>query len=333
MFALCSLKPGTLLLVERPYAFVHTKSNETLVDDRSHLITFSITQKSEHRNPDESSVNGGKYLRQTVLELLRQLETRILIDQQQFIDKLSHLSPIRDKPLRKKSDDEDYYLLPYKTFLEIFERNVISTGLWPKLARFNHSCLPNCFYMIINHLCFLSVIKPIEPGDELTISYLPSVYSSYIERTIRLRDYDIDECLCKLCDFDRNMGQSDMQQLCRQFEENEDDEEKRRLTFKHLIRQYSIHRPLGFVEQMSQLKRSVTMNIFLEQIKHGYLAYPYILNYFLSHLNKYDKLRTMIDKFRQEFAYFNWNMDNNDSDNQIKQLTDNIPLFINFLQD
>ena len=41
----------------------------------------------------------------------------------------------------------------------------------------------------------------------------------------------------------------------------------------------------------------------------------------------------MIDKFRQEFAYFNWNMDNNDSDNQIKQLTDNIPLFINFLQD
>jgi hypothetical protein len=90
MFALCPLQPGTLLLVERPYAFVHSRSNETLVNEHTHIITFSLTQKPEHRNTDDGGTNGGKYLRQTVLDLLRQLETRILIDHKQFVEKLSN---------------------------------------------------------------------------------------------------------------------------------------------------------------------------------------------------------------------------------------------------
>lgn len=128
-----------------------------------------------------------------------------------------------------------------------------------------------------------------------------------------------------------------MQQLIRQFEENEDDEEKRRYLFKHLIYQYSINRPLGFIEQMSQLKRSIKIDIFIEQIKHGYLAYPYILNYFLSHMNKYDKLENIIDELRREFAYFNWIIDDDDDDdntnNKITRFTDIIQLFVNFLED
>jgi hypothetical protein len=331
MFALCPLKPGTLLMVERPFAYVHLKTNETLVDDPSHLITFSLTQKPEHRNMEEGGTNGGKYIRQTALELLRQLETRILIDHKQFIQKLSHLSPLRQQTMRKKSDDEDYNLLPYKVLIDLFERNVIGSGLWAKLSRFNHACLPNCFYIIINHLCFLNVLKPIEVGEEMTICYLPSVYSSYIERTLRLREYFIEECQCNLCDYDRNIGRAEMQQICRQFEENEEDEEKRRYLFKHLIYQYSSNRPLGFIEQMSQLKRSVNIDIFVEQVKHGYLAHPYILNYILSHINKSDKLKNIINELQKEFAYINWTSDNDDD--QIRRLTEMIPLLVNFLQD
>ncbi|CAF0794077.1 unnamed protein product [Rotaria sp. Silwood1] len=331
IFALCPLKPGTLLLVEQPFAFVHSKSNEELVDSQSHLVTFSLTQKREHRNIDEDGTSAGKYLRQSVLELLRQFETRILVDHKKFIEKLSHLTPLRQQPLRKKSDDEDYYLLPYKVLIELFERNVIGSGLWPKLARFNHSCLPNCFYIIINHLCFLSVLKPIETGEEMTICYLPSVYSSYIDRTLRLREYYIDECTCKLCDYDKNIGQAEMQQINRQFEESEEDEEKRRYLFKNLIYQYSADRPLGFVEQMSRLKRTVKMDIFIKQVIHGYLAYPYILNYILSHIHKYDKLQCVINELQKEFAYINWTVDNND--NQIKRFRDILQLFINFIQD
>ncbi|CAF2041222.1 unnamed protein product [Rotaria magnacalcarata] len=330
MFALCPLKPGTLLMVEQPFAYVHPKSNETLIDDSSHCITFSLTQKPEHRCTENEEISAGKYLRQPVLELLKQLETRILIDHKKFVEKMSHLLPLRQQPLRKKSDDEDYQLLPYKLLVELFERNVIGSGLWPKLARFNHSCLPNCQFIIINRLCFLSVLKPIETGEELTICYLPSVYTSYIDRTLRLREYHIQECQCKLCDYDKNIGQAEMQQLNRLFDENEEHEEQRRYLFKHLLYLYSLDRPLGFIEQMSRLKRSVKIDIFLKQVRHGYLVYPYILNYILSHKRKYDKLESVINELQKEFAYINWT---SDSDDKIKRFTDILQLLINCIQD
>lgn len=308
MFALCPLKPGTLLLVEQPFAYVHYKSNENLIDNPSHLITFSVTQKPEHRYTEEESISVGKYLRQPTLELLRQFETRILVDHKQFIKKFSHLIPLREQPLGKRSDDEDLYLR-YKALIELFERNVMSCGIWPKLARFNHSCLPNCSYIIINHLCFLCVVKPIDIGEEMTICYLPTMYSSYLDRTLRLREYFITECQCKLCDYDRNIGQAELQQLNRHFEDNEDDENKRRYLFKRLIYQYSSDRPLGFIEQMSQLQRTVKVDIFIQQVKHGYLAHPYILNYILSHKNQFDKLDSVIKELKKEYAYINWTSD------------------------
>ena len=307
LFALSSLQPGTLLLVERSFADVPIKSNEQLVDESSHQILFALTQKSEHRSGGEGSTAAGKYLRQTSLELLKKMEIRILIDPKQSLEKLSHLTPLRLHFQRQKSDDEDeYHVLPYRTFFELYERNVIGPGLWPKLSRFNHSCLPNCYFLLINQLCFVSVLKPIGIGEELTISYLPSVYNSYIERTLRLRDYYIDECQCSLCSYDRKIGQADMQQLCRQFEENEDDEDKRRYLFKNLIYRYGSSRPLGFIEQLNQLKRSVNIEIFVEQVKHGYLTHPFILNYLLSHLDKYEKLKSIFQMLDEEFAYFNW---------------------------
>ncbi|CAF4370110.1 unnamed protein product, partial [Adineta steineri] len=176
------------------------------------------------------------------------------------------------------------------------------------------------------------VIKPIEIGEEMTICYLPTVYSSYIERTLRLREYLIDECQCQLCEHDRNIGQAEMQQLCRQFEENDEDEEKRRYLFKHLIYQYSSNRSLGFIEQMSQLKRSIKLDIFVKQVKHGYLMHPYILKYILTHINKYDKLQNIINELKKEFSYFNWTLENIDDENQINRFKDIIQLLINYLQ-
>jgi hypothetical protein len=82
---------------------------------------------------------------------------------------------------------------------------------------------------------------------------------------------------------------------------------------------------------MSQLKRSVNIDIFVEQVKHGYLAHPYILNYILSHINKSDKLKNIINELQKEFTYINWTSDNDDD--QIKRLTEMIPLLVNFLQD
>jgi hypothetical protein len=313
------LTPGTLLFVEQPFAYVHLKSNEALIDDPSHLSLFSITQKLEQRNTaDGDASSGGKYLRQSSLELIKQLETRILIDPKFAMEKLSHLMPLRQKLQRQQKcgygggggdDDDSFHELPYKLFLELYERNVIIAGIWPKLSRFNHSCLPNCTFIVLNHVCYASVLQPIEIGEELTICYLPSVYSSYIERTIRLRDHYIDQCQCSLCLFDRFTGQAELQQLCRQFEEHDDNEDKRRYLFKHMIYRFSSNRPLGFIEQMNQLKRSVTIDIFIEQVKHGYLTHPYVLKYLRSHLHKYNRLKSVFEQLNRQFAYFNVTFD------------------------
>ena len=316
--------------MEQPFAYVCPKSNEELVENSSCLVTFSLTQKSENQATMHDGTTSSKYLRQPVLDLLREFEKRILIDYKEFIEKLSHLTPLRERTLTRVSNDDDYQLLPYKVLMELFQQNVIGNGVWPKLARFNHSCLPNCFYIIINNLCFVSVLKPIEIGEEMTICYLPTVYGSYIDRTLHLHEYYINECQCELCDYDRNIGQAEMQQLIRQFEENED-EDKRRYVFKHLMYRYNSDRPLGFIEQMSQLKRSVSIDIFLKQVKHGYLAHPYILNYILSHIHKHDKLKDVINEFQKEFSYIKWTIDTKHLTNSIERFTDILRLFINFL--
>lgn len=327
-----------MLLVEEPFAYAHAKTNEYLVDNPLHVIFFGITQKRDQRREREGSnqiPTRGKYLRQSTLELFNTIETRILIDPKHAIKRLSHLMPLRQHLQRQRSidDDENYEELPYKAFYELCERNVIGTGLWPKLARFNHSCLPNCCFLVIRHLCFVSVLKPIAVGEELTICYLPSVYHSYVDRTLRLRNFYIDHCDCSLCDYDQTMGQGDMHQLCRLFEETEDDEEKRRYIFKHLLWQYGQTRPLGFVEQMSLLKRPVSVEIFLDQVKHGYLGHPWILNYLLTHMRKYSKLKSVFQELEREFAYFQWHITNDQTsdDEQKEKWTEMIRLLIETL--
>ena len=309
MFARRPLAPGTLLFVERPFVYVQPKSNETLLDQSVPEIYFSITQKPESRYSDDVGTSVGRYLRQSSLDLLKNLETRILIDPKHSLEALSHLTPLRQHNARKKSDDDDYPLLPYRILLELYERNVIGSGLWTKLARFNHSCLPNCLYLVVNRLCFVSVLKPIDIGEEMTVCYLPTVYSSYIERRVRLREFYIDECQCELCEYDREVGRVEMQQLCWLFEDTDEDENKRRYIFKYLISQFSSSRPLGFVEQMSRLHRPVTVEIFLEQVKHGYLTHPHVLDYLLSHLHRCSQLKAVVDQLKQELAYFNWPAD------------------------
>ena len=317
LFALRQLTPGTLLLVDKPFVFVQPKSNEDLFDSNPKSILFSITQKVELRFKTDSNLVSGKYLRQSALELLWQLERKLLIEPEASIEKLSDLIPFRQLNQREiNEDDDNYQLISYRNFLELYERNVFGNGLWPKLSRFNHSCLPNCFFLFINNLCFVNVLKSIDIGEELTISYLPSNYLSYLDRTLYLREFYIEECRCSLCCYDRDHGQAEMQQLYRQFEEGEDDEEKRRYIFKRLISQYGPSRPLGFVEQMAKLQRPVTIEILSRQVRHGYLAHRFLLNYLSSNMHKYEKLKEIHALLRHQFAYFDWNL--NDSTSSIE---------------
>lgn len=74
-------------------------------------------------------------------------------------------------------------------------------GLWPFIASFNHSCLPNCFYYGIGPYLIVKSIKDIKPNEELTISYLgPQPFDSRSKVLYEKWDF---KCDCSLCHYER----------------------------------------------------------------------------------------------------------------------------------
>lgn len=53
------------------------------------------------------------------------------------------------------------------------EMNPRGSGFYPHLRRVNHSCLPNCAVTFMGVRAVLRASRRIEPGEELTVSYVP----------------------------------------------------------------------------------------------------------------------------------------------------------------
>lgn len=307
MFATRRIECGTLLIVERPFAFVHGQSNENLITSELPLVRFALTRKFEARFESDDTSTPHKYLRHPAVELLSLVEEKILSRPEESMKDLSNLLPFRNMRQRESYEDEaSYKQLPYKHLLNFYERNMIGTGIWLKLSRFNHSCLPNCYFLVCRHFVFVSTLRTIENNEELTINYLPSMYNSYVERTIRLRDYFIENCSCELCVYDREVGQIELQQICRLFDESNGDEQRQRYWFKCLLRRFGPTRPLGFIEQMKKLKTRVSTKIFSEQVRNGYLNDQFILQYLLTNVNKFESLKPVYELLKSQFSLFNW---------------------------
>ncbi|KAG2234309.1 hypothetical protein BDF21DRAFT_406579 [Thamnidium elegans] len=93
-------------------------------------------------------------------------------------------------------------------YLNIFKSNnfaiddkdmfAIGEGTYPIAALFNHSCRPNAVVMFEGAYASIHAIEDIEPGQEVTISYVDSAHS----RTYRqkaLRDKYFFDCQCVRC--------------------------------------------------------------------------------------------------------------------------------------
>lgn len=77
-----------------------------------------------------------------------------------------------------------------------------SSGLFPKFARINHSCLPNCTMYFKGFPVEALVVKTlfdIEKDTELTVSYLPRLKNTYHERQRLLSERYRFKCACCLC--------------------------------------------------------------------------------------------------------------------------------------
>ncbi|PFH61663.1 hypothetical protein XA68_16673 [Ophiocordyceps unilateralis] len=77
--------------------------------------------------------------------------------------------------------------------------------LEPTLAMANHSCIPNALVHFVGRTAILTAERPIEPGDEVEISYTDYTYP-LAKRGEALSSYGFD-CRCQRCKEDLNVYQ------------------------------------------------------------------------------------------------------------------------------
>ena len=91
----------------------------------------------------------------------------------------------------------------YEQLISIFRSNAYNTGkqigLFPKVARINHSCRPNTSYFWSERLNkrIVYATRRIEEGEELSVTYIPLLLSQ-ANRQRRLNQYGF-QCSCEAC--------------------------------------------------------------------------------------------------------------------------------------
>eukprot|EP00798_Chlamydomonas_sp_ICE-L_P007806 gene7806-1003_t len=78
-------------------------------------------------------------------------------------------------------------------------------GLWIRPSLFNHSCLPNSIYFSVGDVMFISTVRDVEAGEELSIPYLDPMMP-FEKRTKTLAGWNSGngfECDCVRCEASR----------------------------------------------------------------------------------------------------------------------------------
>jgi len=76
----------------------------------------------------------------------------------------------------------------------------VHVGLFVQAARINHSCRPNAYYRFSQKRLTMEVVSytTIEPGEEITITYVPLATKRDVRRQYLQDNWGID-CQCDLC--------------------------------------------------------------------------------------------------------------------------------------
>jgi len=98
--------------------------------------------------------------------------------------------------LRRENIELDFR--KFCNFIQTYVTNAFSDGLWPDLARVNHSCFPNAEVVKRGRERYLVVVRPVERGEEVTHSYLHSLMGRDARREVLERRWGF-LCDCTLC--------------------------------------------------------------------------------------------------------------------------------------
>lgn len=100
-------------------------------------------------------------------------------------------------------DPVQVYALYNKLVVNLFtledgQLSAIGSALIPEISKINHSCDPNCVLSFKGRTAYITSIRDIPKGTELTISYIP-LPKSFLKRKEQLHTQFNFTCHCSLC--------------------------------------------------------------------------------------------------------------------------------------
>ena len=100
----------------------------------------------------------------------------------------------------------------------IYETNTFQNGVFLKMSRFNHACIPNAEYFWNEETKFrdLRAIRPIKIGEEITLSYIGVSCQDRDERRTHLKNYFQFHCTCDACEISEEKAEKE-REICSKY--------------------------------------------------------------------------------------------------------------------
>lgn len=90
-------------------------------------------------------------------------------------------------------------------------------GVWPLASFINHSCASNSFRLHVGDTLFLHASRPIEAGEEITLSYVNSLLPKKMRHELLDNDSWEFKCNCSRCELETKLG-APLKQVTRRFQ-------------------------------------------------------------------------------------------------------------------
>jgi len=188
MIALEPLQPGQVLMREKPVIEVDTGASS--LDRREVALCYREEEREEQGERREF-----KKLAKAFVALSKEEKSKVLA--------LTRIEAVREKSLQLAWADlvRENIELDFNQFcliIQIYLTNAFSDGLWPDLARVNHSCLPNAEVVRRGKERLLVVVRSVERGEEVAHSYLHSLMGKEARQEVLQNRWGF-LCACTLC--------------------------------------------------------------------------------------------------------------------------------------
>jgi hypothetical protein len=140
---------------------------------------------------------------------------------------------------------------------------------YPEATAFHHDCRPNvAFYIDGTHVHRTNVARKIQPGEELTITYINNPLQSRRERQKMVKNWTGSECSCSLCSASKDVikGSEDRIKEIRRLQARLVDHESKGVTKQMIDRYIKVYKEEHLESRLADAYELVATN-------YNYLGY------------------------------------------------------------